>query len=177
MEKRILVVDPDKCTGCRTCEIACSLYHYAECNPRKSRVKVFKHEVAGVDVPAVCQNCGTPICRSVCPAKAITKDKETGKVSIDQEACIGCEYCAFACPFSATTIVEVEGKRKAILCDHCGGEPKCAKYCETGALSFVKADEAAELQQTKGMKAILFHTNPNAARMHDSRVLAKTRVR
>lgn len=177
MENRILVVDPNKCTGCRTCEIACSAFHYEECNPRKSRVKVFKHEVAGVDVPTMCQNCGTPICRSVCPSKAIAKDKDSGKVSIDQEACIGCEFCAFACPFSATTIVEVEGKRKAILCDLCGGEPKCVKYCETGAISFVKVDEAAELQRKEGMKAILYHTNPNAARMHDSRILAKTRVR
>ena len=51
MEK-VLVVDVDKCTGCKVCEMVCSLHHEKEVNPIKSRIHVISWEDEGVDIPS-----------------------------------------------------------------------------------------------------------------------------
>jgi len=57
-----LVVDADRCTGCRVCELACSLAHHGENNPKKSNVQVLRNAEFDVNIPAVsmdCDACGT----------------------------------------------------------------------------------------------------------------------
>jgi Fe-S-cluster-containing hydrogenase component 2 len=51
--KKILMIDVKKCTGCRICELVCSLSHDGECNPLKSRIRVFNIEEEGIDMPCV----------------------------------------------------------------------------------------------------------------------------
>ena len=67
MEQKILIVDPEKCTGCRTCEVTCSLHHEKGCNLSKSRVHILKWERVGADVPMLCMQFDEPICEAVCP--------------------------------------------------------------------------------------------------------------
>ena len=50
-------------------------------------------------MPVQCQHCEQPACLDVCPTGATSKDEETGIVSVDSEACIGCESCIKACPY------------------------------------------------------------------------------
>ena len=66
---KVLFIDFEKCTGCRTCEVACSLRNEGICNPVLSRISVIKWEDMGVDVPMVCQQCENPPCRAVCPVE------------------------------------------------------------------------------------------------------------
>ena len=40
--KKILMVNPQLCTGCRICELVCSLSRDGECNPLKSCIRVLK---------------------------------------------------------------------------------------------------------------------------------------
>ena len=71
MEK-VLIVDVDKCTGCRICELACSMVKHGEYNPRKSRIKVFKNKEMDINIVALalgCDFCGE--CVEWCLPQAI----------------------------------------------------------------------------------------------------------
>ena len=100
MEK-VLKIDYQKCTGCRLCELVCSVSHHGVSNPARSRIKVVKWEAEGLYVPVTCQQCEDAPCISVCPVKATYRDGETGCVTIDYDICIGCRSCVTVCPFGA----------------------------------------------------------------------------
>ena len=144
MEK-ILFIDPEKCTGCRLCEAACSIYHEKVASPLVSRIHVAKWEFAGLYVPVVCVHCESPICETVCPVRAIKRDQKTGAVLIDYETCVGCRLCVLYCPFAGAQIDAKKGK--VFKCDLCGGDPVCTKFCDPKALQFVKATTANLLKQ------------------------------
>ena len=133
--KKMLVVDHGKCTGCRSCEMACSVYHIRASNPAKSAVRVVKSEGAGLSVPIVCQQCEEPPCAAICPVEAISRNPETDAVIVDSDLCVGCQLCVVACPFGA--FVLDRDLRQVIKCDLCGGaEPWCVRFCEPGALAY-----------------------------------------
>jgi len=135
--QKILFVDPEKCTGCRICESACSIHHEKVCNPTRARVHVVKWETAGLYIPIVCLQCDTPICETVCPMCAIKRDPKSGAMLIDSALCVGCRLCVQFCPFGG---VEIDAKTgKIIKCDLCGGEPICVKFCDPEALQYVNA--------------------------------------
>lgn len=135
--QKILFVDPEKCTGCRLCENACSLYHEKVSNPSRARIHIVKWENSGLYVPMVCQHCETPICETVCPMGAVSRDEKTGAVIIDRDLCIGCKLCVMFCPLGG---VNVDKERKILKCDLCGGDPVCVKFCIPGALQFLDAN-------------------------------------
>jgi phenylacetyl-CoA:acceptor oxidoreductase subunit 1 len=56
-------------------------------------------------VPVGCQHCDEPPCLDVCPTTA-TKKRADGIVTIDYDLCIGCAYCALACPYQARSKTE-----------------------------------------------------------------------
>jgi len=144
---KTLVIDAEKCAGCRTCETICSFYHEKEINPKKSRIRIVKWEEAGLDVPMVCQQCESPICKTVCPEKAILRNQETGAMLIDTNVCIGCKMCVMACPFGAASINP--DTKKTIKCDLCDGDPQCVKYCPSGALDYVATTKATMAKKRK----------------------------
>jgi len=149
---KLLVVDPDACTGCRVCELVCSFYHTKEFNPERSRIRIIKDDSMGINVPMVCQQCEKPLCVEACPVEAIQKDEQTGVVTINEEKCIGCKLCVLACPFGGTSIDPELGL--AIKCDLCGGDPQCAKYCITKAISYVEPGRVGYLLKKKGAERL-----------------------
>jgi len=144
MEK-ILFIDSEKCTGCRVCEMVCSLYHEDEVNPLKSRIHVISWEDQAIDVPMVCQQCETPLCERVCPANATYRDPQTSAMFINEEACIGCRMCIIACPFGGPSMNIDTGK--TIKCDLCQGEPKCVEFCVTKALQYIPVSKAVLMRK------------------------------
>jgi len=135
--QKILFVDPEKCTGCRLCEIACSLHQEKVSNPSRARIHIVKWENAGLYVPMVCQQCETPICEIVCPMGAISRNEKTGAVIINEDLCVGCNLCVTFCPLGG---VGIDKNRKIIKCDLCEGDPICVKFCIPGALQFIDAN-------------------------------------
>lgn len=131
---KILMISPEKCTGCRTCELACSFQHTQEFNPERSRIKVLTWENAGFSIPMMCQQCDDAPCVRVCPVNAIYRSEETGAMIVNNEKCIRCKLCVQACPFGNNTYDAVS--HSIIKCDLCGGDPQCAKFCPSGALSY-----------------------------------------
>ncbi|MGI6066628.1 MAG: 4Fe-4S dicluster domain-containing protein [Bacillota bacterium] len=144
MEKS-LVINPEKCSGCRTCELICSFVHTQENNPMRSRISVFNFEKSGFSAPVVCQQCSDAACMKICPVNAISKSAETGAMIVDEKKCIKCKMCTIACPFGATIYDPVQDI--VAKCDLCQGDPQCVKYCPSKAITYQKADEAHILRR------------------------------
>ncbi|MFH2035523.1 MAG: 4Fe-4S dicluster domain-containing protein [Candidatus Zixiibacteriota bacterium] len=124
---------PDKCTGCRSCELACSFSHGDMKKPGKSRI----HPLAYAPdqfVPVVCLQCDDPACAKACLFDCITRNPETGAMDIDEDKCVKCEACVAACPFGCALIDSVHDK--VVKCDICEGTPACVQFCPTQALVY-----------------------------------------
>lgn len=164
MEK-VLMIDFEKCTGCRQCELVCSVSHDGISNPSRSRINVVKWEAEGLYIPVSCQQCEDAPCMTVCPVKAISREKSLDYVKVDYDVCIGCRACVTACPFGAMSFNIMD--KKVFKCDLCEGEPICVRFCEVKALEYVDADqlnmskkrEAALKQSDAQKKARLLEAN------------------
>ena len=146
-----LVVKPEKCIGCRTCELMCSFGHFTQFNPRMANITVLEYEEVTLAVPVVCQQCEEASCMKVCPVKAISRD-ENGVVSINYNKCIVCKMCRNACPLGNMSYSTK--LRKVFKCDLCGGDPKCVRYCPGKALTFEDPDELDERKRAVAAKYV-----------------------
>ncbi|MHB1407796.1 MAG: 4Fe-4S dicluster domain-containing protein [Desulfitobacteriaceae bacterium] len=104
-----MVIDLDRCIGCRSCAVACKAHNAQPPGTWWNRVFTpgsEEHQVAvGSNghlqmnfLPVSCQMCDNAPCEKVCPAGATYTD-ERGVVLVDYERCIGCRYCIAACPY------------------------------------------------------------------------------
>jgi Fe-S-cluster-containing dehydrogenase component len=71
-----------------------------------------------------------------CPENAIYVEKKTGARVVDLDKCTGEAACVKACQFSMIHLNPNTGQ--AFKCDLCGGDPQCAKWCPTGAITVKK---------------------------------------
>jgi anaerobic dimethyl sulfoxide reductase subunit B (iron-sulfur subunit) len=150
-------VDIEKCTGCKACQVACKDKNDLPEGIRWRRV--FQYEggqwvnqdgtmipsnVYAYAVSAACMHCQNPVCTQVCPAGAITK-RDDGIVLIDQDKCIGCRYCSWACPYGAPQFDAAQGvMTKCTMCADLvdkGERPACVEACPYRALDFGPLDE------------------------------------
>ncbi|MDR3353889.1 MAG: 4Fe-4S dicluster domain-containing protein [Synergistaceae bacterium] len=138
MVKRVLMVYPEKCTGCGSCELACSFTHEGEFRPSVSRIGVFRFDEGGSNVPMTCFQCEEPACLKVCKTGALWRDEEKDIVAFNESKCIGCRMCVMACPFG--NISYNRTAKKASKCDQCDGLPQCVEFCPNKALDYLPAD-------------------------------------
>ena len=149
---KLLLFDVSKCTGCRTCEIACSLIQTGVCNPSSSRRRTIHFDEEILDVPMQCQQCEDPACMNICPAKAIYVDEATGAKIINYDKCIGCKMCEIACPFGAISVDPLT--KTVVKCDLCSGEPACANFCPTNAIEYSTANAYDLMRQRERIKQL-----------------------
>ena len=78
---RALKLEPEKCTGCLQCEMACSYENEGVFNPSKSRIRVFTFHYEGRFAPYTCTQCDEAWCLHACPVDAIvmTADRLEGR--------------------------------------------------------------------------------------------------
>jgi len=135
MAKRI-VLDLDLCCGCRSCEAACKAAF-------KGEARIRHGDLTGeAYLPLACKHCKEPLCLTVCPVDAITKDEATGIVMRSVMICIGCQSCAYACPFGVIDAPLVRHvSQKCSLCSDRQEGPRCVAACSSGALKFLSDEE------------------------------------
>lgn len=170
-----LVIDLDTCVGCHACAVACKQWNdrgaagpLPDVDPygaepdgvwfnRVHSYSVDRAIPAGslaqskplpmtVHFPRSCLHCETPACVTVCPTGASYKRADDGIVLVDADKCIGCELCAWACPYGAREIGPVRGTmQKCTLCvdriyderlPEREREPACVQACPTRARHF-----------------------------------------
>lgn len=120
--------DFSRCSGCRLCEVVCSLEHEGRIWPEASRIRVMEL-FPGVNIPVLCSQCSDYPCVKSCPINALSVDDKTGAVIVDESKCDGCGVCIVSCPAKALKLHPA--KRKVIVCDLCGGSPRCVEVCST----------------------------------------------
>jgi len=164
-----LVIDLDTCVGCHACAVACKEWNaggiagpLTDENPYGKEPfgvwfnRVHSYEVEPlaasaqpamtVHFPRSCLHCETPACVTVCPTGASYKRAEDGIVLVDEDKCIGCKLCSWACPYGAREYSAVEGvMKKCTLCvdriynehlDEIERQPACVQACPTRARHF-----------------------------------------
>jgi len=96
-----------------------------------------------------CLHCVEPSCVTACPVSALSKDKDTGIVTYNKNACIGCRYCQVACPYNIPKFEWDDPYPEIVKCQLCshliakGEISACCSVCPTGASLF---GPVAELQ-------------------------------
>lgn len=169
-----LVIDLDICVGCHACAVACKQWNdggqfgpLPDQNPYGreplgvwfNRVHTYALQGTGngergngksadmtVHFPRSCLHCETPDCVTVCPTGASYKRAEDGIVLVDEDKCIGCKLCSWACPYGAREYSEVRGvMQKCTLCvdriynesfEEIDRQPACVMACPTRARHF-----------------------------------------
>ena len=170
-----------RCIGCRKCVHACVAENNQSRNPEIQYIRVLKmphgsfdldkaqHDYAPESVPekghfympVQCQQCRNPPCVKVCPVHATWQERD-GITVIDYDWCIGCRYCAAACPywarhfnFAKPTIPKGHlnpemaylgnrPRKRGVMekCHFCvqrsreGRYPACVEVCPTGTRKF-----------------------------------------
>ena len=135
--KGFITVNNEVCSGCRTCEAVCSLFHEGAVSSQLSRIEVATWPFEGYQsMVYVCQQCQNPECVYMCPTGALCVDEVTGARNIEAKKCTGCKLCLEACTKMPSGIRYDADKNVCFMCDLCGGETLCVKYCMEEALSF-----------------------------------------
>ena len=143
MSKKLAVI-PELCSGCRMCELACSVEHFGVNNPKKSAVRVittYPHPV--LRMPIICSQCTVPMCAEACPVGALRRID--GVVQLDKETCISCMKCVDACPFGA--MYAHEDVDHPIKCNVCDGAPKCVAACPKAAIRLIPEQSMGEARR------------------------------
>lgn len=150
--------DSSRCTGCKTCSMACKdykdlpaeialrkVYDYEGGTWTAGEGGVYTTDTFAYHVSQGCNHCEKPACVANCPQGAIEKDNKTGLVSINDEKCIGAGTCVEACPYGVPVLNEET--KKGLKCDGCaervaaGMEPICVEACPVRALEFGDIEE------------------------------------
>ncbi len=145
--QRLLAVNPGMCTGCRMCEVACSIEHEQAVRPSELRIQV-AYPRDDFFLPIMCTHCEEVHCLEACHYDALELD-EQGVISVIEEDCVSCMLCIPACPTGGITYAE--SRETVVKCDLCGGNPACARYCPTQAITFRSVDVATREKMETAM--------------------------
>jgi sulfite dehydrogenase (quinone) subunit SoeB len=177
MTQLALVIDLNVCVGCHACVTSCKEWNtsgvagfLSDENPYDqdptgtffNRVQTYEvgefPNTETVHFPKSCLHCEDPPCVPVCPTGASYKRKEDGIVLVDYDKCIGCKYCAWACPYGVREIDEKQQvMKKCTLCvdriydtaiPEAQRKPACVLACPTNARLYGDIhDETSEVSQ------------------------------
>ncbi|TXT65139.1 MAG: 4Fe-4S ferredoxin [Promethearchaeota archaeon] len=161
---QFIMVDPDLCTGCETCESVCSFVHEGVFNPINARIHRVRVEPV-FNIALACQKCEDAPCVRSCPEKALERDEETGSIIVDDDKCNGCGFCIRACDFGVISLNI--NSQKALVCDLCENmkeefidpevgepEPQCILVCPKEAISLKNVEQIGEETRLDAVKRL-----------------------
>jgi Fe-S-cluster-containing hydrogenase component 2 len=129
---KALVIEPDKCTSCRLCELACSERNADAYRPSRSRIQVSIRVDQALYFPRACFQCDEAPCIDACPSGALVRNPDGNVVVVIEELCNECQLCETACPYGVIRCLD----GKARKCELCGGDPECVRFCAFDALTY-----------------------------------------
>ncbi|KAF0108118.1 MAG: 4Fe-4S ferredoxin [Anaerolineaceae bacterium] len=154
------LIDASRCIDCRACLVACS----AENNVSMKHTRIWIKDTGIVGefpdlkhytAPYHCMHCTDPACVSACTVGALQQN-EDGIVTYDNDRCIGCRYCMYACPFEVPYFEWDKQFALITKCDFCisrleegQAEPACAATCPTDAIQFGSREEMLALARER----------------------------
>lgn len=175
MARMKFLCDSERCIECNGCVTACKNEHEVEWGVNRRRVVTINDgEPNEVSLSVACMHCTDAPCMAVCPVDVFYQTDE-GIVLHDKDACIGCGYCLFACPFGAPQFPQ-EGafgdRGKMDKCTFCAGGPEedhsqaelekygrnriaegklpmCAEMCATKALLAGDASDVSDIYRDR----------------------------
>jgi len=162
MSQLALVIDLNVCVGCHACVTSCKQWNTSgwagpmvDENPYDAdpsgtffnRVQTYEvgtfPNTETVHFPKSCLHCEEPPCVPVCPTGASYKRPDNGVVLVDYDKCIGCKYCAWACPYGVRELdAQQKVMKKCTLCieritdmslSEAERKPACVLACPTNA--------------------------------------------
>ncbi len=132
---KVIKVNTDKCTGCRSCEMACSAFHavpkYSLVNPSRSRIRVFVNQQQAEYVPVYASD--------YTPAQCNRRQVHT----ISGKEYNLCTFCGSSCP--SRDLFKEPDSHLPLKCDMCANEPPlsapmCVQVCEPGCLTYEETE-------------------------------------
>lgn len=188
MSKYAIITDLNRCTGCLACTVACKAINGVDVGnfwiktlrigPNPISDEKFLPKDASPEVvekfhngtlsypyvemyflPVQCQHCFNPECVKVCPTEA-SHVREDGTIQIDKSKCIGCQFCAMACPYGVRYLNEEERVvEKCTMCEQRisqGELPQCVAQCGARARFFGDLGDDADYQDGEDMSKRLY---------------------
>ncbi len=180
MEKelqRFVAADPEKCVGCRACEVACFTEHNRKTNHVGQTVgtvgtpilpRLYLTRTEEICTPVQCRHCEDAPCMQACTLHAI--ERKNNQIVVNEGKCTGCKDCVMACPFGAIEILpsvrngfiekqpDSDDNRKiASKCDCCIDNPKgpaCVRACKQEALRIVELKEETDNKRQKAARIL-----------------------
>ena len=137
-------INPDKCSGCRACELICSSFHavpkYSSTNPERSRIRVSFDPLKNLFIPVI--------------ASGYTKAECNGRhtYTINGQEYDECSFCGASCPYR--DIFKEPDSGFPLKCDMCEEEPPlpeplCVQWCVATALTYEEREEEEEKEEEK----------------------------
>jgi anaerobic dimethyl sulfoxide reductase subunit B (iron-sulfur subunit) len=189
--------DSTYCTGCKACQVACKDKNHLPLGVLWRRVyeisggswrnlglgspnpgagepnpyPVWQTDVFAYNLSLACNHCEHPVCAGVCPTQAYSK-REDGLVLLDASKCIGCQYCAWACPYGAPQYDADAGyMTKCNFCEdslEASQPPACVAACPMRTLDF---GQRTNLETQPGVLPAIYPMSQAASR--DPNILIK----
>jgi anaerobic dimethyl sulfoxide reductase subunit B len=173
-------IDQSRCTGCKTCQVACKDKNDSEVGRLFRRVSettygsfapcgnAYSQCVVAYWTSMACNHCDNPRCVENCPTGAMHKRISDGVVVVIEERCIGCQLCTLSCPYGAPQYNAQTGKMSK--CDLCidliekGEKPVCVAACPNQLIEYGPIDtlrkQYGNLAEVKELP-LSSVTNPN----------------
>ena len=137
---KTIEIEFDKCTGCHSCEVACSAFHalpkYSIVNPKRSRIRVFWDEENDLFVPILAGQYTDAECNG--RQVMLINGKKYGE----------CSFCRASCP--SRDLFKEPDADIPLKCDMCGEPmppegPMCVQACLDEALIYVEIEVEEEV--------------------------------
>lgn len=150
-------INSSQCGNCKACQIACKdkndlpvgilwrrVWQYGGGTWVRQGNLMVPNGVFNYSMSISCMHCENPACVAACPAGAMTK-RADGIVLVNQDQCVGCRYCEWACPYGAPHFSEAKGvMTKCTFCEDLlaqGQNPACVDACPMRAIEFGELSE------------------------------------